>query len=160
MAHRRDLRFMSRLMASPPIKRARAMRKAMSPPELALWFQLRALRSTGWHFRRQSPEGPYFLDFVCRSQRLIVEVDGIQHSSAEQSQHDARRDRYLKQLGFRVLRFAAADVMNEIEGVVAAITNELGDAHLAVPQNKPQTRIGGRYGRLVRMGLQQRSSES
>ena len=92
-------------MTSSPVRRARAMRKTMSPPEVALWSRLRMLKANGWHFRRQSPEGPYFLDFICRKARLIVEVDGVHHSGAEQSQHDNERDAYLESHGFRVLRF-------------------------------------------------------
>jgi very-short-patch-repair endonuclease len=143
-------------MASPPVERARAMRKTMSPPELALWFQLRALRVRGWHFRRQAPEGPYFPDFICKRARLVIEVDGIHHSKAEQHQHDKERDAYLVKQGFRVLRFSASEVLNELDGVMAAILAELGDCDARVPAPKPQGRIGGRYGRLVRMGLRQR----
>jgi very-short-patch-repair endonuclease len=36
--------------------------------------------------------------------------------------HDARRDAWLQAQGVRVLRFAAADVMNDLESVVTAIT--------------------------------------
>lgn len=143
------------VMASPPVRRARAMRKTMSPPELALWLQLRTLRPNGWHFRRQTPEGPYFLDFVCKRASLVIEVDGVHHSSADQSAHDVTRDAYLERQGFRVLRFSAVDVTNELDGVMAAILNELGETQ-AIPSPKPQSRGGGRYGNLVRMGLRPR----
>lgn len=132
------------------------MRKEMSPPELALWFQLRGLRPKGWHFRRQAPEGPYFLDFVCRKAALVVEVDGVHHSSAEQSEHDIKRDAYLAAQGFRVIRFSATDVMKETDGVMSTILSELGKPQLSVPQPKAQSRVGERYGRLVRMGLRRR----
>jgi very-short-patch-repair endonuclease len=133
------------------------MRKTMSSPELALWFELRALRPKGWHFRRQAPEGPFYLDFVCRKVGLVVEVDGVHHSSTEQSEHDSRRDAYLKRRGLRVLRFSATDVMKEIDGVMRAILSELGDTHTAIPPPEPQSRVSGRYGRLVRMGLRRRT---
>jgi very-short-patch-repair endonuclease len=133
------------------------MRKAMTPPEVALWFQLRALKSKGWHFRRQAPEGPYFLDFVCRQSRLVVEVDGIQHADKEQGEHDKTRDAYLKQSGFRVLRFWAADIESELDSVMIAILAELGDdGSLGAP--RPPKRVGGRYGQLTRMGLRPRPS--
>ena len=76
------------------VERARELGKKMSPPELALWRELRRLRERGWHFRRQSPEPPCTLDFVCRKSKLMVEVDGLHHAGAEQSEHDAKRDAY------------------------------------------------------------------
>ena len=129
------------------------MRKTMSPPEIAVWSRLRALKANGWHFRRQAPEGPYFLDFVCKKARLIVEVDGVHHSAKEQSDHDIERDAYLRERGFQVLRFWASDVSNELDGVIASVLAALGDAQASIPEPKAQSKIGGRYGRLVRMGL-------
>ncbi len=78
------------------VKRARQLRKQMTPQELALWFQLRQLRKQGHHFRRQSPEGPYTLDFVCRKLRLVVEIDGAQHAQHVQSKSDGQRDEFLR----------------------------------------------------------------
>lgn len=66
-------------MSEAQIKRARELRKAMSPPELALWLRLKELRPRGHHFRRQAPEGVYTFDFVCRRAKLVIEVDGAQH---------------------------------------------------------------------------------
>ena len=133
----------------------------MSPQELALWLQLRMLRSEGWHFRRQSPEGAYILDFVCRTAKLIVEVDGVHHASAEQCEHDRERDAWLRQRGFRVLRFWASDVQNELDGVMGAIRATLGpgdstrsamrDAFLA-----PGRDSSARHRHLVRLGLRRR----
>jgi very-short-patch-repair endonuclease len=62
-------------MSGKTVTRARALRKAMTPPEVTLWQHLRMLRAHGWHFRRQAPEPPYILDFVCHRARLVVEVD-------------------------------------------------------------------------------------
>lgn len=151
-----------RSMASQSIKRARSMRKAMSPPELTLWQHLRALRSEGWHFRRQSPEPPYILDFVRRRAKLVVEVDGVHHSDAKQSAHDERRDAVLTQRGFRIMRFWASDVQREIEGVMEAIRAALGPSApgpRAVPDSLPgpaSKKPGFRYRSLVRLGLRRR----
>jgi len=46
----------------------------------------------GWRFKRQVPIGPYVVDFVCLSGRLIVEADGPVHDAAEQRIRDAERD--------------------------------------------------------------------
>ncbi|MGQ0531554.1 MAG: endonuclease domain-containing protein [Caulobacteraceae bacterium] len=145
-------------MSGFDVRRARSMRKAMSSPELAMWFQLRMLRSAGWHFRRQSPEGPYILDFVCRRAKLIVEVDGIHHSTKEQSDHDRARDAFLSERGFRVLRFWATDVEHELEGVMSTIRGALGvDENMPIADApEPSRHQGLRYRRLVRLGLRRR----
>ena len=51
--------------------------------------------------------GPYEVDFLWRTERLIVELDGYAyHSSRAQFESDRRRDREFQRMGFVVLRFA------------------------------------------------------
>jgi very-short-patch-repair endonuclease len=73
-------------------------------------------------FRRQHPLGPYVADFYCASAKLVVEVDGESHSMGDRPSHDARRDRWLKEQGLRVIRIDAADVMDDLGSVITAIT--------------------------------------
>jgi len=147
-------------MPGKSVRRARELRKAMSPPELALWLQLRALRNEGWHFRRQSPEGPYFLDFVCRSAKLVVEVDGIHHASADQAAHDKARDAYLRERGFHVLRVSAVDVGHELDGVMQGIRAELNADERTVVLEPPAAKGGPRYRHVTRLGLQRRPNKT
>jgi very-short-patch-repair endonuclease len=81
---------------------ARALRKRMTPQEVKLWVQLRAMKGPGYHFRRQAPIDQFIVDFVCFKQRLIIEVDGGQHGRYYQQANDAKRDAYLSAAGFRV----------------------------------------------------------
>lgn len=67
----------------------------MTPQEVKLWARLRAMRTEGHHFRRQSPLGPYVVDFECRKAKLVIEVDGSQHGSDFGLARDAERDRLL-----------------------------------------------------------------
>ena len=62
---------------------ARHLRKHPTIAEARLWDELRELRRQGYHFRRQAPIESYVVDFICFDQRLIVEVDGIQHATSE-----------------------------------------------------------------------------
>jgi very-short-patch-repair endonuclease len=145
------------LMTMRTVQRARSLRKTMTPPELALLFQLRALRDAGWHFRRQSPEGPYVLDFVCRRAKLVIEVDGSQHGEARQAERDRVRDSYLQERGFRVLRFWAADVNEALDDVLKQVRAALGAENLPiVDASQPNQHEGARYRRLVRLGLRRR----
>src|SRR3954469_10158826 len=64
-------------------KRARALRRAMTLPEVLLWQALRGGQVGGLRFRRQHPIGHYVLDFYCPALRLAVEVDGAAHDIPE-----------------------------------------------------------------------------
>jgi len=96
-------------------KRQRTLRKNMTDAERALWQALRGRQVLGLKFRRQHPFGDYILDFVCLEHKLIIEVDGGQHS--EQADYDERRTRELQKAGFRVLRFWNNEVLQNLEGV-------------------------------------------
>ncbi|HEX2256668.1 MAG TPA: endonuclease domain-containing protein, partial [Afifellaceae bacterium] len=88
-------------------KRARALRRDMSLPEVKLWQHLRRGQLANLRFRRQHPIGPYILDFYCPAARLAVEVDGWVHDNPEQGRHDERRQAWLAGRGIKVLRLAA-----------------------------------------------------
>lgn len=97
---------------------ARAMRAAPTDAEHLLWFEIRNRLLNGYRFNRQVRIGGYIADFVCRSERLIVELDGGQHS---ESAHDERRTRDLNQRGYRVLRFWNDEVVFERGAVLDMI---------------------------------------
>jgi very-short-patch-repair endonuclease len=99
------------------------MRQAPTWSEAALW-RLISGRKLGVAFRRQVPLGRYIADFVAPSHRLVVEVDGPRHKS--RSRADARRDRVLRRLGYRVLRLEAQLVVQQPELALARIRAALG----------------------------------
>ncbi|MBA3812537.1 MAG: endonuclease domain-containing protein [Caulobacteraceae bacterium] len=107
-------------------RRARELRKTLTPPEARLWLQLRGLRSEGFHFRRQAPFRGYYLDFVCFNHWLVMEVDGGGHNDQVQADHDAVRDRILKRQGFHTLRLSNGDINTNMAGVMEAIMAVLG----------------------------------
>lgn len=104
-------------------KHARRLRREMTLPEVILWQHLRRGSLKGHRFRRQHPIGPYILDFYCTESRLCVEIDGAAHDNPERAAHDERRTIWLEEQGIRVLRFTAADILNDeaLEGVLTAI---------------------------------------
>ena len=75
----------------------------------------------GVQFYRQKPVGNYIADFYAPAARLVVEVDGSQHSDPRQAEHDKRRDAYLKQLGLHVLRYTDRQVLLELDSVAEEI---------------------------------------
>ena len=108
---------------------ARALRKNPTDAEWRLWTCLRHKQVDGFRFRRQAPIGPYVVDFVCFSARLVVEVDGGQ--PALRSDQDAGRTRWLENEGFRVVRFWNSEVLGNTEGVAEAIRRALRDVSLS-----------------------------
>ena len=99
-------------------ERARALRLNATKAELKLWNKLRGRALNGHKFVRQQSIGPYYVDFMSRERRLIVEVDGGQHNVSER---DSIRTAWLSQRGYRVLRFWNHDVLGNIDGVLHAI---------------------------------------
>ena len=99
--------------------RARQLRRNSTEAEKRL---LRGLRTAfpGRKWRHQMPVGPYFAD------KLIIEVDGGQHATAVRS--DDIRAGFLKRRGFRVIRFWNNDVLENLEGVLAAIAEALSSS--------------------------------
>ena len=101
---------------------ARKLRKRMTDAERALWLLLRRKQIEGHRFRKQVPIGQYIVDFCCLDARLVIEVDGGQHS---ESATDSERDTWLKSQRFRVMRFWNNDVLENPEGVMQAILKAL-----------------------------------
>ena len=107
-------------------ERARWLRKERTAAERRLWWKLRELKQAGFKFRQQVPIDHFIVDFACLSERLIIEVDGGTHSTDKELARDATRERYLRDEGFRILRFWNADVMQNLEGVMDMIVGALG----------------------------------
>jgi very-short-patch-repair endonuclease len=102
--------------------RARELRRRPSLPEGLVWRELRK-RPNGLKFRRQHPLGPYVVDFYCAAARLVIEIEGQNHSMGDRPQRDKRRDSWMRAQGLRVIRFDAADAMNDLESVLTVITS-------------------------------------
>jgi very-short-patch-repair endonuclease len=111
-------------------ERARALRRALTPAESALWTRLRDRQLGGYKFARQESIDRYYVDFVCREQRLIIELDGGQHSDRPE---DTRRDSELCALGYRVIRIWNNDVIENLDGVLQTLLSELEKRPLTPP---------------------------
>ncbi|HEY6258500.1 MAG TPA: endonuclease domain-containing protein [Xanthobacteraceae bacterium] len=112
----------------------------MTLAERIIWGAVRAHRLNGAGFRRQTPIGPYIVDFVSHGAMPIIEIDGGQHFEDRHERRDAIRDAYLKSEGFRVLRFDNREVMTNREGVLTVIAAAPGEA---VAPSLPSPASGG-----------------
>jgi len=100
------------------VKRARALRKAMTEPEVMLWSRLKGRGKGQPIFRRQFAYESMIFDFYCPAARLAVEIDGSTHWDDEKRAKDEARDRWLATRGIEVLRIGAGTVYREL-GLVA-----------------------------------------
>ena len=98
--------------------RAATMRLQPTTSEALLWEHLRGSQ-LGVGFRRQVVIGNRIADFCAPSIKLVVEVDGGYH--AERGRADARRERELERLGYRVVRVEAELVVRDVEAAVAVV---------------------------------------
>ena len=105
--------------------RAQLMRACPSTPEQALWVAIRS-GQLGTPFRRQYPIGGFVADFAAPQAKLVVEVDGRGHEHRRAA--DARRDRKLARLGYRVLRLEAQLVLKQLPVALARVREALAEA--------------------------------
>jgi very-short-patch-repair endonuclease len=98
---------------------APSLRKNQTDAENRMWYYLRNRRLGGYKFVREYVIGNYIADFVCREKKLIIEVDGGQHMTAEA--YDQQRTKDLEAVGYRVVRVWNNEVFKNIQGVMEHI---------------------------------------
>jgi ATP-dependent helicase HrpA/adenine-specific DNA-methyltransferase len=96
------------------LMQAKNLRQTMTEAERKLWSCLRNRQFHNLKFRRQTPLPPYVADFLCESAKIIIEVDGGQHTPDK----DRVRTERLQRSGVLVLRYWNNDVLKNIAGVL------------------------------------------
>jgi len=97
------------------VSNARALRKNMTDEEKHLWYDF--LKKLPITVNRQKNIGNYIVDFYISSANIVIEIDGIQHEMEENKLSDKKRDKYLEDLGIKVLRYSNVSI-NESFSVV------------------------------------------
>jgi len=71
---------------------------------------------------RQYEVGKFKADVAFISSKLVVEIDGqVGHSSEDQLEHDARRDRFFASQGYLTLRFRGREVYHDVGKVIKEV---------------------------------------
>ena len=109
---------------------AKTLRKNMTPWERKLWYDF--LRYYPVRFQRQKAIGNYIADFYCAKAKLVLELDGSGHYTAEQTENDALRTNALESMNLTVVRICNADIDRNFHGVCEYID-------LSVKQSLPQS---------------------
>lgn len=101
--------------------RAKELRKAGILHEALFWNQITSGKLNKLDFDRQKIVGNYIVDFYCAEKDAVIEIDGSSHDGREE--YDKQRDEFLISLGLTVIHIGAADVLRNIEGVIAFLKN-------------------------------------
>src|ERR1700746_1681322 len=128
-------------MVSTSVRRAAAkkLRANTTPHERKLWRALKEIPGQGTHFRRQTPIGPYVVDFFCPAKRLVVEVDGGHHADDDTARRDRERQLWLEKEGYRIVRFWNSDIAGDLTAVLERIYVELyGSGEAEIVPSKHQ----------------------
>lgn len=114
---------------------ARELRNNSTDTERLLWRYLRNSQLEGVKFRRQQPIEAYIVDFVSFDKKIVVELDGGQHT--ENIEYDEQRDAFLRRTGFIVLRFWNNDVIENSAGILEVIRQAVFEMTSPTPRPPP-----------------------
>ena len=106
---------------------AKSLRRKLTRHEIRLWACIRPWREDGIRFRRQVVIGPYIVDFACYRPKVVVEVDGGQHTLDDHAMRDAERDAWLESQGFTVFRAWNHEVHSDIDAVIEGLRKIVDD---------------------------------
>jgi very-short-patch-repair endonuclease len=109
------------------VRSARKLRNNQTEGEKKLWTELRNWKKEfGLHVRRQVPIGDYVADFAIHSARLVIEVDGQFHFTAEGRERDMKREEFLAKAGYSIVRINTGELDEAFEGSVEKIMHAAG----------------------------------
>ncbi|MEP7324153.1 MAG: endonuclease domain-containing protein [Saprospiraceae bacterium] len=107
---------------------AKVLKQQMTKSEACMWkYLLSTKQFHGFSFRRQRPILNYIVDFCCLELMLVIEVDGISHTTDEAIEKDEQRDIKLTEIGFYVFRFSSWEVLNRMVDVNVILTKWMMD---------------------------------
>ena len=103
---------------------SQTLRKNMTRQEKHLWYDF--LKKLPFNVKRQMMIGDYIVDFYIASAKIVIEIDGRQHSMPENKESDLERDKKLFDKGIRVLRYSNKSVNYNFNAVCSDIMKNLG----------------------------------
>ena len=106
------------------VSNARALRKNMTDEEKHLWYDF--LKKLPVTVNRQKNIGNYIVDFYISSANIVIEIDGLQHEMEENKLSDEKRDKYLEDLGIKVLRYSNVSINESFNDICDDILLHLG----------------------------------
>jgi leucyl-tRNA synthetase len=106
---------------TPSSETSAQTRDSQSDAENMLWTQLQN-SEFGVKFRKQFPIDAFMCSFASTSPKICIEID--------ETVVNSERDEYLKQKGYKVLRFSAAEVQDDLNLVLKKIEIKIAEAKI------------------------------
>lgn len=100
--------------------RARQLRREPDEAHLALADELARHDLGKYKFKRYAVIGSAIVDFASQSLKLVVALD-----RGDAPELERRRDASLAEVGIKVIRYDAAEVLGDPEGACAAVLREM-----------------------------------
>jgi very-short-patch-repair endonuclease len=131
--------------ARPMPEDAEGAARARSATEAFLYRRLDTLTETSGRFRLNvalpipfDGFGTLEVDLLCADARVVIELDGGQHLADPVAyRRDRRKDQFLQENGYFVLRFLAEDVGKELDAVLDAILRVLARRRQSATRAEP-----------------------
>ena len=95
----------------------------MTPEEKHLWYDF--LKRLPYNVKRQYTIENYIVDFYIAKKKIVIEVDGLQHTAPENKEADIKRTAVLATWGITVLRYSNDSVRNNFNSVCSDILKHL-----------------------------------
>ena len=106
------------------VSQARNMRKNMTPEERHLWYDF--LKRLPLTVKRQHNIEEFIVDFYIADKKIVIEIDGLQHTTLEHKEADKKRDEALTRWGITVLRYSNENIRHQFNFVVDDILKRIG----------------------------------
>ncbi len=133
----------------------RGLRNGPTTVERTLWKNIKNSQ-LGHKFRRQQGIGPYIVDFYCPEKSIIVELDGWIHGEEGHEEKDQKRQVFLEQQGFTVVRYRNEQIKYELSSVLHDLKRRcdggLGSHHPCLSASADKGPSSGRRG-ISRSGI-------
>ena len=106
------------------VNNAKELRKNMTKEEKHLWYDF--LKRLPLTVHRQHNIENFIVDFYIAEKKTVIEIDGRQHQTKENSESDNQRDLALSKWGISVLRYPNDRIKNNFHAVAKDILEKIG----------------------------------
>ena len=96
----------------------------MTPEERHIWYDF--LKRLPYNVRRQHNIENYIVDFYIAEKKIVIEIDGIQHTDPQHKKADIKRDEQLASWGIKVIRYSNKDIKRNFHSVADDVLKHLG----------------------------------
>ena len=104
-------------------QRARELRKQGILSEVIFWNEVKRKKILDLDFDRQKIIGNYIVDFYIKKLGIVIEIDGVSHN--EKLEDEEIRNKYLKSLGLKVIRYSDLDLKYNLDNVIRDLKNHI-----------------------------------